>query len=120
MHGIVERIRRDAQNGSIRADDGREFDFESTELSNLDFDDLLLGMKVDFDAQEPMDSDGLEATEIRVEGEVKPVAADEVRAKDNKNPDVEAIASQTPAASVNNEVDEAAWETFPASDPPAR
>jgi hypothetical protein len=120
MHGIVERIRRDEQNGSIRADDGREFYFESIELANVSFDNLLLGMKVDFDALEPMASDGLQARDIHVDGEVKPLASGEVPPSKSENPDVEAIASQTPPAAAQDSVDESSWESFPASDPPAK
>jgi len=120
MHGIVERIQRDQQNGSIRSDDGRAFYFDSMELANVSFDNLLLGMKVNFDALEPMASDGLQARDIRVEGEIKPLQPDEVRLAKNKNPDVEAITSQVPPDSAKDGVELSSWESFPASDSPAR
>ena len=122
MHGIVERIRRDEQNGSIRSDDGRLFYFEQEELANVSFDNLLLGMKVDFDALEPMASDGLQARDIHVEGDtVAPSRPETLSPEKAAQPDAAAAQSQVPPRAVeDSSVDEASWEAFPASDPPAK
>ena len=120
MHGIVERIQRTERNGHIRSDDGRAYYFEPDELANSTWDQLALGMTVDFDVDEAMASDGPKAKDIRVAGEVKAKAADELAPSQVQNPDVEAITTQVPPSSVeDNKQDEASWESFPASDSPA-
>jgi hypothetical protein len=119
MQGIVERIQRDERHGHIRSDDGRAFYFEPNELANSTWEQLLLGTKVDFDVDEPMANDGPKAKDIHVQGEVKPIAPDEMPTGLTDNPDAGAIATQVPPTTMGSKQDEASWESFPASDSPA-
>lgn len=124
MQGIVERLQRDEELGFIRGDDGREFTF-NPEAVDAPFESIKLGTKVEFDVTEPgygdRPGDSPRAVAIHVSGGMEPLASGSQGPAASAKPDAEAVASQVPPKAVqDNEVDESSWESFPASDAPAK
>lgn len=114
MQGILDRISTEAREGTITGEDARPFSFGAGDLENLDFEKLVLGMRLEF---EPADST---ARHVRPAHDQISAAAAATLMDDNKAVNLETDQTQVPTRAVEEDsVDESSWESFPASDPPA-
>lgn len=110
MQGIVKKLVPEGRFGFLQSEDGREFYFQEAGLEGPRFDELSTGSVVHFrvDDQSPRDATNPTAIQITL------------RPEDDATPQRGGELNQEPPSSVKgDQVSEASWESFPASDPPA-
>src|SRR5215218_5056103 len=114
MEGILDQISKAGRKGSITSDDARSFRFAEKDLEELDFEKLVLGMRLAF---EPAESS---ATQVRPAHDQISAAAASTLLRDQKNVALAPAVTQVPRRDVESDVvSESSWESFPASDPPS-
>ena len=113
MQGTVERLNRSDGTGLIFGEDGRDFQFDVASLRGIAIEDVKLGMRVEFVPR----SDNKLVDEVAIYGanEAPHPATPVDAAKEDDVPADQAV----PAIIKRDEVAEASWESFPASDSPA-
>ncbi|HXH20626.1 MAG TPA: hypothetical protein VNN10_01260 [Dehalococcoidia bacterium] len=115
MRGTVSRVILQGRFGFLNAEDGREYYFQEGALEEVALDELAPGTAVSFAPAEssPAEAANPTATNVRLE----PSAAEEAPAQNDRGGSLE---HGPPPEVEAHEVNEASWESFPASDPPAR
>ena len=113
MQGTVERLDRNEGRGRIFGEDGDEFEFDVASLHGIAIEDLKLGMRVEF---QPRDGNSVVEKVAIFGAKEPPKPASPVEAA--KEPGLPADQAVPPIVK-RDEVAEASWESFPASDAPA-
>jgi hypothetical protein len=113
---MIDRLVPDGRFGFLKSEDGREFYFQEMALDGVAFDELSPGAVVEFSTDEASPSDAENPTAINVR-----VASSAPQLPETINTDRGGDLDHEPPESIQgNRVSEASWESFPASDPPAR
>jgi hypothetical protein len=113
MQGTVERLNRGNGTGVILGEDGRDYQLDVGSLRGIAIEDVKLGMRVEF---QPRSHNAL-VDEVEVSGmhEAPKPGTPVEAAKEEGVPADQAV----PSIVRRDEVAEASWESFPASDSPA-
>jgi hypothetical protein len=111
---MIDRLVDEGRFGFLKSEDGREFYFQEVGLAGVAFDELSPGAVVEFAADESSGKENPTAINVRL-------AMGAPGPPETVNTDRGGDLEHEPPRSIRgNEVSEASWESFPASDPPAR
>jgi hypothetical protein len=115
MRGQVKHLIPGAQRGIIQAEDGAEYVFERDVLTGLSFDELRPGSIVEFEPSTVSD----EGARAMLVGPPSRPAQDRPLTPTEETPAERGggLANKPPPEVKKDEVNEASWESFPASDP---
>ena len=115
MRGVIEELNAEARSGYLVGIDGQRFYFRETSLLDAAFDELRPGSVVEFEAardtfvEQPRESPS--AVDISVSPTTSTAPDTSERGGD--------LASKPPPGVRGDDVGEASWQSFPASNPPA-
>jgi cold shock CspA family protein len=116
QQAVIESVDQSGGSGLLIAQNGRRFVFEAGALSGLSLEELSPGLLVEFEPGD--DGQGgpmaalVRAPEKAARGKLPPAPASPVDRGGS-------LDQEPPPAVREDEVAEASWESFPASDPPA-
>ena len=121
MQGVVSKVLPDQRFGLIQGEDERELIFDEAGMADAPFDGLEPGSHVEFEVDEETVDVRPRAIAVRLCKNELPAYLKEVLILTKAGPSGRGgrVQQEMPADVEGDPVDEASWESFPASDPPA-